>query len=156
MGILGIVARYRFLSTWLLDAPMERVWQVLHDAERWPLWWRGVEATEILTGDLWRSTWRSVLPYSLTFDFEILRREEPYFLEGRASGELAGLGRWRLFEARGQTASTWDWDVKTSARWMNALGPLAKPAFTWNHDRVMRSGAAGLAHELGVELLATS
>lgn len=148
------MASYRFLSTWLLDAPIDRVWRVLHDAERWPLWWGGVEAMEIVTGDLWRSTWRSTLPYSLTFEFEILRRDEPYFLEGRASGELAGMGRWRLFAAGGQTASTWDWEVATTARWMNALGPLARPVFIWNHNRVMRSGAQGLARELGVELLA--
>ena len=78
----------------------------------------------------------------------------PYLLEGRASGELAGSGRWRLFEAQGRTASTWDWDVETTARWMNLLGPLARPAFMWNHDRVMRQGAEGLARELGVELIA--
>ena len=148
------MAAYRFLSTWLLDAPIDRVWAVLHDAERWPVWWPGVQSTEILTPDRWRSTWRSVLPYSLTFEFEILRREEPYLLEGRASGELSGMGRWRLFEARGQTASTWDWEVGTTAPWMNALGPLPRPVFAWNHDRVMRGGATGLARELGVELLA--
>ena len=150
------MARYRFLSTWLLDAPLDDVWAVLHDAARWPRWWDGVEETEVLAGDLWWSTWRSVLPYSLTFEFEILRREAPYFLEGRASGELVGTGRWRLFEARGQTASTWDWEVETTAAWMNALGPLARPVFAWNHDRVMRGGAEGLARELGVALLAAS
>lgn len=150
------MARYRFLSTWLLDAPVERVWEVLHDAERWPSWWHGVESTEIVTGDLWRSTWRSFLPYSLRFDFEIVRREPPYYLEGRARGELAGTGRWRLFEAQGRTASTWDWDVETTARWMNALGPVARPAFRWNHDWVMLRGAEGLARELGVALLAAS
>jgi uncharacterized protein YndB with AHSA1/START domain len=148
--------RYRLLTTWLLEAPVDRVWDVLHDARRWPMWWRGVRRTEVLSDDLWRSTWRSFLPYELTFDFEIVRRERPHLLEGRARGELAGTGSWRLYEGRAGTASTWDWDVATTARWMNAFGPLARPAFSWNHGWVMRRGAEGLARELGCRLVAAS
>jgi uncharacterized protein YndB with AHSA1/START domain len=150
------VTRYGFLTTWLLDAPVERVWDVLYDAQRWPEWWRGVVRTDVLSDDLWRSTWRSFLPYELTFEFEIVRREPPHLLEGRARGELAGTGRWRLYEGPAGTASTWDWDVATTARWMNALGPAARPAFAWNHHWVMRRGAEGLARELGCELVAAS
>ena len=36
---------------------------------------------------------------------------------------------------------------------MNRLAPLARPAFAWNHDYVMRQGARGLAEKLGVELV---
>ena len=150
------MTRYRFLTTWLLEAPVERVWDVLYDARRWPEWWRGVARTDVLGEDLWRSTWRSFLPYSLTFEFEIVRREPPFMLEGRARGELAGSGRWRLYEGPAGTASTWDWEVATTARWMNALGPLARPAFASNHGWVMRRGAEGLARELGVRLVAAS
>lgn len=149
------MTRYRFLTTWLLDAPRERVWDVLHDARAWPDWWRGVERMEV-EGDLWRSTWRSVLPYSLAFDFEIVREEAPTFLEGRATGELAGTGVWRLYEGREGTASTWQWEVATTAPWMNALGPLARPAFEWNHARIMRAGAEGIARRLGCRLVAAS
>ena len=149
------MARYRFLSTWLLDAPVERVWDTLYDAARWPAWWQGVERTDVVGDDLWRSTWKSFLPYELDFDFEIVVRDRPWYLEGHARGELEGTGCWRLFEARGQTASTWDWQVSTTARWMNALGPVAKPMFAWNHGWVMRRGAEGLARELGVELVAS-
>jgi hypothetical protein len=150
------MTRYRFLTTWLFEAPIERVWERLDDPARWPEWWRGVERTEILGSDHWRSTWKSLLPYSLTFDFEIERRERPYVLAGRASGELAGTGVWRLYEARGQTASTWDWRVGTTAQWMNVIGPLARPVFSWNHGWVMRRGAEGLAQDLGCGLIAAS
>jgi uncharacterized protein YndB with AHSA1/START domain len=150
------MTRYRFLTTWLFEASIERVWERLDDPARWPVWWRGVERTEILGSDNWRSTWRSLLPYSLTFEFEIDRRERPYLLAGRASGELAGTGVWRLYEARGQTASTWDWRVGTTAQWMNLMGPLARPVFSWNHGWVMRRGAEGLANDLGCALIAAS
>src|SRR4051794_24364552 len=91
------VTQYRFLTTWIFDAPIERVWERLDDPGHWPDWWRGVEKTEVLSDDHWRSTWRSFLPYTLSFEFEIDRRERPYVLGGRASGELAGTGVWRLF-----------------------------------------------------------
>ncbi len=32
---------YEFLTTWMLDAPRERVWEAIRDSERWPEWWRG-------------------------------------------------------------------------------------------------------------------
>jgi hypothetical protein len=150
------VAQYRFLTTWILDAPIEQVWERLDDPLRWPEWWRGVERTEIVAVDHWRSTWRSFLPYTLTFDFTVDRRERPYVLGGRASGELAGTGVWRLFEARGHTASTWDWRVGTTTAWMNALGPIARPGFAWNHGWVMRRGAEGLARDLGCSLIAAT
>jgi hypothetical protein len=36
---------------------------------------------------------------------------------------------------------------------MNRLAPLARPLFAWNHDVVMRQGAAGLARLLQAQLL---
>jgi hypothetical protein len=37
---------------------------------------------------------------------------------------------------------------------MNRLAPLARRAFEWNHDYVMRAGAQGIAERLGAELVA--
>ena len=59
-----------------------------------------------------------------------------------------------MFEARGQICSTWDWEVATTAGWMKALGPLARPAFAWNHGWVMRRGGEGLARDVGCTLVA--
>jgi uncharacterized protein YndB with AHSA1/START domain len=154
------VPAYRFLTTWCLEAPIDRVWEAIHDSERWPQWWKGVErVVEIEAGDdegrgsLTRYTWRSRLPYDLEFDMRVTRVERPYLLEGQASGELAGEGRWRLFEGNGATAVTYEWVVRTTRPWMNALAPLARPLFAWNHDVVMRQGGEGLAQLLGAPLL---
>lgn len=155
------MARYEFLTTWCLDAAIERVWDVLYESERWPEWWRGVERVQVLepgdgdrVGELSRYTWRSRLPYRLEFDMRTTRVERPFLVEGTAQGELAGAGRWRLFEGPGTTAVTYEWEVETTERWMNALAPLARPVFAWNHDVVMRNGGEGLSRRLGVRLLA--
>ncbi len=156
------VRRYDFLTTWVLEAPRERVWEAIWESERWPEWWRGVERVVRLEpgderglGQRSRLTWRSRLPYELDFEVRTTRVERPHLLEGEATGELAGLGRWRLFAEDSATAVVYEWQVGTTRRWMNALAPLARPAFAWNHDWVMRNGGRGLAGLLGCRLLAS-
>jgi uncharacterized protein YndB with AHSA1/START domain len=157
------VSRYRFLTTWCLEAPIEPVWEGIHDSERWPRWWHGVEkvvelepAGEDGTGQLARYTWKSRFPYELEVEMRTTRVERPDALEGEASGELEGSGRWRLFERDGTTAVLYEWDVGTTRRWMNVLAPIARPIFAWNHDYVMRNGAQGLARLLDARLLTAS
>jgi hypothetical protein len=152
-------ASYRFVTTWCLDAPIERVFDAIDDAAAWPQWWRGVTRADLVEpgdadriGRVWDLTWRSRLPYDLTFRSTVTRREPPYLLEGNAEGELIGVGRWRLYEGRG-TALVYEWEVRTARAWMNRLAPVARPAFAWNHDTVMRWGAEGLARLLDAKLL---
>ena len=156
------MAAYRFLTTWCLDAPIERVWEAVSDSAAWPRWWKGVlSAVKLRDGDegdvgaVWRYTWRSRLPYELEFEMETTRVERPHLLAGRVRGELVGTGTWRFFEGRG-TAVVYEWDVETTKDWMNALAPVARPVFAWNHDVVMRQGGEGLARLLGARLLARS
>jgi uncharacterized protein YndB with AHSA1/START domain len=152
---------YRFLTTWLLAAPRDRVWDTLADHERWPEWWRGVNAVDVVRpgvgedriGEVARYTWRSHLGYELSFEMEVVAVDRPRFMEGRATGDLAGTGRWRLFEDAGVTAVVYEWDVATARPWMNALAPALRPAFAWGHDRLMRQGGEGLARRIGVPLL---
>ncbi len=153
---------YAFLTTWILDAPRERVWDAVHDIERWPEWWRGVERVERLAagdadgiGSVYRHRWRSVLPYTVRFDIRTTRIERPTLLEGAARGELEGVGRWRFYEGD-ETAVTYEWVVRTTRPWMNAVAPVGRPVFRWSHDVVMRWGGECLARRLGVRLIAAS
>lgn len=155
------MARYRFLSTWLLDAPRERAWEQLEDAVSWPEWWKGVVRVEELdagdergVGGRHTIEWRSRIPYPLEFEFHTDEVDAPRRMAGRAFGELEGTGVWRLWEENGVTAVVFDWEVATTRPWMNALAPVARPLFRWNHDVVMRQGGEGLAQRLGARLVA--
>ena len=154
------MADYEFLTTWCIDAPLERVYEVIDDSAAWPEWWKGVTAVEVLEpggegglGQLARYSWRSSLPYTLQFDSRVTRIEPPHLIEGQATGELEGVGVWRLFASPEGTAVLYSWRVRTTQRWMNLWGPLARPAFRWNHDRVMHQGGVGLARRLGASLI---
>jgi uncharacterized protein YndB with AHSA1/START domain len=155
------MAEYRFLTTWLLEAEREPVWEAIYDSERWPEWWQGVEEAEKLregdergVGQHGRYVWKAKLPYRVNFEITTTRVERPHLLEGDATGELAGVGRWRLFEEDGVTAVIYEWNVSTTRSWMNLLAPIARPVFQSNHDYVMRNGGRGLARLLGARLLA--
>ncbi len=154
------MARYSFLTTWALAAPVDAVWAAIYDTESWPSWWRGVRVAERLdggngdgTGSVHRYVWRSRLPYDIEFRMRTTRVEAPYLLEGDADGNLRGTGRWRLWEGADATAVTYEWNVETTIPWMNAVAPVGRPVFHWSHDVVMRNGARGLAERLGARLL---
>jgi hypothetical protein len=82
---------------------------------------------------------------------QVARVEPPFRLEARAAGELDGTGRWTLTSADGGTLVRYDWDVRTTRRWMNLLAPAARPVFRWNHDELMREGSESPARRLGVD-----
>jgi hypothetical protein len=155
-----VVAAYAFLTAWRLAAEREAVFDVIHASERWPEWWDGVERVVKLEegdadgrGSLGSYRWRSALRYGLEFEMRITRVDRPHRMDGEAVGELTGTGSWRLYEDDGATAVLFEWHVQTTRWWMNALAPVARPVFRWNHDRLMRAGARGLARRLGAELL---
>ena len=153
--------RYSFLTTWLLQSPREPVWDAIYDEAAWPEWWRGVEVAEEVrpgnpdgVGTISRMVWRSLLPYRVEFEVTATKVERFWLMEGQATGDLEGTGRWRLYEQDGVTAVLYEWDVITNKAWMNRMAPLLRPVFEWNHDWVMRRGGEGIAARLGVPLLA--
>lgn len=154
------MAEYAFVTTWRIEAPIEKVWDAIYHADRWPSWWKGVESVvKVAAGDdqgvgsIRRYTWKSRLPYRLVFEMRTTRVEKPVALEGEATGELTGTGRWQLSQDGGITTARYFWNVRTTQAWMNLLAPLARPIFAWNHDIVMRQGGQGLARLLGVRLI---
>jgi len=153
------MSAYEFVTIWRVSAPIDRVWEEIYHSENWPSWWRGVvEVSELKKGDdlgvgsVRRYKWKSLLPYTLTFNIETVRVEPMTVIEGMASGELEGRGVWNISEEGDVTVARYDWRVSTSKPWMNALAPVAKPVFKWNHDIIMRWGAEGLSKRLNAQI----
>lgn len=153
------MAEYQLATTWRIKAPLSAVWDILYHPDIWPSWWKNLlQVVEIGKGDelgigaLHRYTWQGVLPYRISFDMHIVNIVPLRLLEGRASGEVEGVGQWRLEVDGAYTLAHYTWHVRTTAWWMNCLAPLAAPLFRWNHDAVMRAGAKGLAHRLGTSV----
>ena len=149
------MAEYSFTTKWNFNYPIEKVWNEIYHPENWPKWWDYVErAAEIKKGDslgegsIWIYKWKTRLFYSFTFYVETYLVEPPEKLEGNASGDLEGTGKWALSENNGITTVTYEWNVKTNKSWMNVLAPIAYPFFKWNHKAVMDNGYKGLNNRL--------
>lgn len=146
---------YSFVTNWSFDDPIERVWAEIENADNWPFWWRGVRSVELLRegdsngiGSIRRTTWRSALPYDITFDSEVIRVEKHKLIEIRAFGQLEGRGLWSFSFDKANTNIRYEWIVVTNKRWMNLLAPIARPFFRWNHDVIMNWGEEGLRERL--------
>lgn len=149
------MAHYRALSEWQIEAPVERVWDVLLLAREWPAWWRGFRSVDQLepgeesgVGKVLRQRWRSLLPYTLTLDLEITAVDGHRFLEGRTSGDMQGLCRWTFEPQGGRTVVRFLLDVEPTRAWMNVPVPFASRVFALNYGAIMRWGGEGLARLL--------
>jgi carbon monoxide dehydrogenase subunit G len=155
-----MAADYHYISTWQLQAPIERVWAALSQLEQLPAWYPAVQEVQTLTpgdpdavGSRVRYLIKGRLPMRLAFEATIARVDPPREAELRAEGDLAGTGRWLLDQHGEITTARYLWDVHTTRPWMNLAAPLARPLFTWNSRGVALQAGEGLARFLKVPLV---
>ena len=155
-----MAADYHYISTWRLQAPIERVWAAISQLEQLPAWYPAVQEVQTLTpgdpdavGSRVRYLIKGRLPMRLAFEATIARVDPPRELELQAEGDLAGTGRWELQQQGGVTTVRYLWDVQTTRPWMNLAAPIARPLFTWNSKGVMLQAGEGLARLLGARLV---
>ena len=154
------MTQFSLTTTWLIEAPLESVWDAIYESERWPSWWPHVVRVQETVrgenggiGNVRRYTWRTRLPYRLSFDAKTTRIERLVLLEGAVDGELNGCGRWRFYRQDNVTAVRYDWEVNIHQPWLRRLMPLLRRVMKWNHDAVMLAGGRGLARHLGGQFL---
>ncbi|MBS1730425.1 MAG: SRPBCC family protein [Bacteroidetes bacterium] len=152
--------KYSFITKWQIVAPVEQVWDAIYQSAEWPNWWKGVLAVKTIeenddrgVNGISEYTWKSILPYKLTFKMKLMECKKYENLSGIAFGELEGEGRWLFTQNGSSCIIEYHWNVFTNKKWMNYFSFLLKPAFKYNHDVVMRWGAEGLAKKLNTRLL---
>ncbi|RHA44467.1 SRPBCC family protein [Cellulomonas rhizosphaerae] len=148
---------YRLGSTWLLGAPVDRCWQVLADPSMsWPLWWPGVRAdgvdpVDALVVSSADVVFRTRVGYALRLHLVVEAAQAPSPVVLRTTGDRVGTADVALEPVAGPSPLvrvTVAWDVRTTRRWMNALGPVLARPFAASHAAVMRSGERGLTSYL--------
>ena len=151
---------YSFITYWEIKAPIEKVWALIYNSTNWVTWWKGVvDVVELEQGNengidsVRRYTWKSKLPYTLSFDMKLTELEYCKKLSGIAFGELEGNGTWIFKEKDGTTLVTYYWNIVTNKAWMNWLAFLLKPIFIYNHNIIMRWGKEGLEKKFAANAL---
>lgn len=149
------MSRFRFVTEWRFDSPIDRVWALLNEPEGFPRWWPGFEQAKTISGD---GEVGSVTQYrvrgdfGLIFDFttEVEETQAPEYLRLKANGDLSGTGEWRLRTEEGRTEVTYVWEVEVRQLWLRLLGmlPGSRRFMERSHNRVMTAGGANLARLL--------
>lgn len=148
---------FNLVTNWHLKAPVAAVWDLLNHPDDWPSWWRAVKRVRRISdgdanglGAVREFTWRTALPYSLSFKMTATRIEPMRLLEGEARGELDGRGIWTLRETPGGVDVGYQWIVTLQKPWQRAMAPLLRPVFAWNHNVVLGWGEEDISKKLGI------
>jgi uncharacterized membrane protein len=141
------MTEYNFITTWIIEAPIETVWTEIINYPNWPTWWKYVESV-IPQQNYHRFTWTTPLSYKIAFDTELTRVEPPKVLELVAKGDVDGVGLWELEPTEKGTLVRYTWKVKTTKTWMNLLAIFIRPLMEWNHNVVMEEGGKALVKRI--------
>jgi hypothetical protein len=156
-----VVAQYHFLSEFTFVGNPGRIWVALNDVRTWPTWWSWLKRVDVLreadpdtgVGAIYRNIVRAPAGYGLTYDTEITAIDDQRRIDLDSRGDLVGRGRFVMRSpSDGTTYLAFVWLVGTPKRWMSFLAPIARPAFSWNHDRMMTAFGRGLADASGADL----
>lgn len=144
---------FHFLTLWHFDAPLERVWDILSQPERFTEWWPGFEHAEMVRGERGKpgsaTAYRVRGDFGFVFDFtmELVESQPPESMKLVASGDFVGTGEWALRPDGDGTAVTYIWNVDVRKPWIRFLSmlPGARHRLEQSHDRVMTEGGRNLA-----------
>lgn len=142
---MGRLTHYIFNSVWYVDASYNDVCSVLSDVTTYAAWWPEVKSVEPVGDGRYRMVARSLLPYELRFISEERTAEKlPGVIDARLSGDLDGFARFTVEDLGRSCRLVYAQEVDTHRVLLNALAPLARLPFRFNHQLMMKHGEAGL------------
>jgi hypothetical protein len=147
---------YHFITHWRVLGTVTEVSEVLQNPGDLSRWWPSVylKTEELSVGDqagigrVVRVLTKGWLPYTLSWQLEVVASRRPFGFTIEATGDFVGRGSW-LFEQEGAWVDvTFDWRVRVEKPGVRQLSPLLKPLFAANHRWAMRRGQESLIAEL--------
>jgi len=88
------------------------------------------------------------LPYTLSWEFEVVESRYPYGFTIVASGDFDGVGVWTFAQNSPSVDVTYDWRIRAEKPILRTLSFLLKPVFAANHRWAMARGEESLVLEL--------
>jgi len=148
--------QYAFVTRWRVEGTCGEVADVLSDPLELSRWWPSVylQAEELRApdasglGQRIRVHTKGWLPYTLTWEFEIVESRYPYGSTLVASGDFQGRGVWTFVQDGPCVDITYDWRLSAEKPLLRNLSFLLKPMFEANHRWAMAQGEQSLKLEL--------
>ena len=148
--------QYTFVTRWRVEGTCGEVADILGDPLALPRWWPsvylGVEELEPSDtrglGRRVRLHTKGFLPYTLSWNLEVVETRYPYGFTIVATGDFDGRGVW-TFEQDGSFVNVaYDWRLSAEKPLLKNLSFLMKPVFAANHRWAMEQGEESLMLEL--------
>ena len=148
--------QYAFVTRWRVEGTCGEVADILGDPLELPRWWPSVylRVAELQPADAnglgrrVRLHTKGWLPYTLTWEFEIVESRYPHGSTLVASGDFDGLGVWTFEQDGAFVDATYDWRLSAEKPLLRNLSFLLKPIFEANHRWAMTQGEQSLKLEL--------
>jgi hypothetical protein len=147
---------FEFVTEWSVEGTLAEVNSILQNVESFPLWWRPVYISAIVTrpgepdgtGRRVQFATRGFLPYVLRWQLRVTQSREPLGFTFRASGDLVGVGIWQLRPDESRVKLRLDWKVRPQKAVVRALSLVSRRLISKNHAWAMRKGQEGLQAEI--------
>jgi hypothetical protein len=148
--------QYAFVTRWRVEGTCGEVADVLGDPLELPRWWPSVylHVEELRPPDarglgrVARLHTKGWLPYTLTWESEIVESRYPHGFALVARGDFDGRGVWTFEQDGAWVDITYDWRLSAEKPLLRNLSFLLKPLFEANHRWAMAQGEMSLTLEL--------
>jgi hypothetical protein len=147
---------YAFVTRWRVEGTCGEVADILGDPLALPRWWPsvylGVEELELPDarglGGRVRLHTKGFLPYTLSWDVQVVETRYPHGFTIVATGDFDGRGVWTIEQDGNFVNIVYDWRVSAEKPLLKNLSFLMKPVFAANHRWAMEQGEESLTLEL--------
>ena len=147
---------YRFTSSWKMETPREKLWELVDHFEDIDFW-QGVTFAKVKQtddaqgiGDEYECTFRTKMLFKLKIFLKVVDKSKPTTFKLRVEGPLAGEGTCYLEELDDGRATLIRciWEVRLDHSMLRVTNPVMRPVYVWSHNKVMDEGVAGVGRHL--------